>query len=750
LIPPAAFCILRFSIVRRKLVICLLLAALTLAAFWPVGRLGFSIYDDEDYVVHNPHVVAGLTTGAIGWAFTSMDTDGWVPMTWLSHMMDCQWFGLNAGAHHWMNLGIHVANVLMLFLALVGLVEGGRRNFEYRISNNEYRMKGEKDPAPLVPLPSEGRGKDGGGRAGGTVWCCALAAALFAVHPLRVESVAWIAERKDVLSGLFFMLTLLCYVKGFTIHGSGFRVYYWLAVVFFALGLMSKGMLVTLPFVLLLLDYWPLGRNSGFNAWTLQRLVVEKLPFFALAVAACVVTFVSQRAGGSVVSLHGMPLGWRIENALWSSLAYLGKTVWPENLAVCYPIRRIAWWEALSAALALTSLTTLCLWRARRRPYLLVGWFWFLIMLAPVIGLVQIGKQAMADRYTYLPSIGLCLIAAGGMAELASRSKPWRAAMILLAIGLVLACVPATWRQLGFWQDDVKLFSHAIEVRQADNYEGYLFLGNALVRAGRLDAAIQNYQASLQIDPDEMSHQEEAHYNVGAVLAAQKKFQEAAVHFAAALQLDPNNADAHAGLGRVLAAQKEYAEAEAEYTKALALKQALALKPDDPAITKALRAATLMAQSEIALTNYLEVLKTNPTAEIHAAVSAILILQGNPQGAVEHYQAGLRLQPDSPEILNNLAWLLSTCADARIRNGAQAVNYAKRACELTHDRQVTAIGTLAAAYAEAGQFDEAVATAQKACALAEQNGQPQLLQKNQELLELYQAHQAYHETANSP
>ena len=417
--------------------------------------------------------------------------------------------------------------------------------------------------------------------------------------------------------------------------------------------------------------------------------------------------------------------------------------MWPENLIVCYPLAPIPSWEVFIAVLVLAGLTALSIWRVRRDPWLLAGWLWFLIVLAPVIGLVQIGKQSMADRYTYLPSIGLFIMAAWGMAKAASRSKPWRAAVVLFALGLVVGCVAATRSQLRYWQDDVRLFSHAAEAGRDDSYEAYLFLGNAQVRAGRLEAAIQSYQTSLRIDPDELSHEEEAHYNVGAVLAGQKKFQEAAVHFAAALQLDPNNADAHAGLARALAAQKEYADAEAEYTKALAL------KPDAPAITKALRAATLMAQSEISLTNYLEALKTNPSPVFHAEVAAILILQGNPQGAVEHYLAALRMQPDSAEILNNLAWLLSVCPDARVRNGAQAVKYAQRACELTHNQQTVALGTLAAAYAEAGQFDDAIATAQKACALASQQGQAELLRRNQELLELYHRHQAYHEAANS-
>lgn len=712
----------------HQVFICLLLAGITLASFWPVGRLGFTIYDDEEYVVKNPHIQAGITADTLSWAFTTTHTGNWHPITWISYMLDCQMFGLKASGHHWMNLGFHIASTLLLFVGL--------RNMT------------------------------------GTMWRSALVAALFAVHPLRVESVAWISERKDVLSAFFMMLTLLCYAKSVTgnqklatgskrqmtgtnsilsrvtRHASPF---YLLALFFFALGLMSKPMLVTLPVILLLLDLWPLGRVAG-DKWQMTRfripvpqfsilkpLLGEKLPFFLLSVASCIATVQAQSSGGSVVSLNGLPLDWRIENSLVSYASYLGKIVWPENLAVFYPIRRIPAWETIGSGLLLAGLTVFCVRRLRRQPYLFVGWFWFLVMLVPVIGLVQVGKQSMADRYSYLPSVGLFIMVAWTMAAIASASKFWRGAMTLGAAGLVLACLPGIRHQLNYWQNDVSLFRHSIEVTPEDNYEGYLFLGNALVESGDLDAAVQSYQSSLQIAPDEMTHLEQAHYNLGCVLFQQSKFQEAEAHFGQALQLDDNDVEAHAGLGRALAAQKKFAEAEAEYSNALRL------RPDDAALSKELNVVIIKAESESALAALYEALKVKPTPETHVQIATIQIIQGNYPDAREHYLAALQLQPDAPDILNNLAWLLVACPDTHIRNGAQAVKYAERACELTGYRMARTVGTLAAAYAEAGRFEEAIATAQKACDLAEKSNDPALLQKNQELLMLYRAHQPYHD-----
>lgn len=717
----------------RQVFICVLLAGITLIAFWPVGRLGFTIYDDQEYVVKNPHVQAGINAETIGWAFTTNDTGNWHPVTWLSHMLDCQLFGLKAGDQHWMNLGFHTASAILLFLVLK------------RMTGVRSGTSAKTAAAPVQPESSLAETR--------SVWCSALVAALFALHPLRVESVAWISERKDVLSAFFMMLMLWAWAhyaqkpklgketSALRLPTSGF---YWLALAFFALGLMSKPMLVTLPIILLLLDFWPLGRFSDLRsvpeASTIKRLLFEKLPFFLLCVASSIATFHAQNAGGSVVSLGGLPLGWRIENSLVSYVTYLGKIIWPENLALLYPIRQIPPWETFSSAVLLAGLSAFCLWRMRRQPYLFAGWFWFLIMLIPVIGLVQVGKESMADRYTYLPSIGLFIAVVWGMAGIASVSKLRQTGMILGGAAMLVACLAGARHQLNYWQDDVTLFGHSIEVTKAENYEGYLYLGNALVESGKLDAAVRSYESSLQIAPEESTHLAQANYNLGYVFLRQKKFQEAGVQFGKVLQLDYNYADAHVGLGHVLTSQNKNAEAETEYSIALSL------RPDDPVIKRALAIAHLKAAGEKALTALNESLRVQPTADAHVQIAAIQTILGNFQDAVAHYQAALRFEPDSPDILNNLAWLLATCPNAQIRNGNQGVVYAEHACELTHYGVPRIVGTLAAAYAEARRFDDAVSTAQRARDLAEKLGEPALAQKNQELLKLYRANRPFHES----
>jgi len=722
---------------RREHLICAALVIITLIGFWPVGHLGFIIYDDHDYVTENLNVQAGITAAAVHWAFTTTHAGNWHPLTWLSHMLDCQLFGLKASGHHWTNLGFHIANTLLLFVLLREMT--------------------------------------------GAVWRSALVAALFAWHPLRVESVAWISERKDVLSGFFFMLTLFfyagyarrvtsgqpsprfgtasrCQVTGpekvmpasvwsrVTCHPS---LFYWLALVFFALGLMSKPMLVTLPVILLLIDFWPLGRVA-IDGWPVthsglpvlqhsafSHLLFEKIPFLALSLASSLMTFSAQQKAGYVVSADSLTWYWRIVDTLVFYTAYLGKTFWPANLAIFYPYRQIPLYEFVCSALLPVLLSVLFVRRWRSQPCLLIGWFWFLVMLLPVIGLVQVGLQSIADRYTYLPSIGLCIIMVWAMAGLASVSMLYRAVTTVFAAGLLLACLLGTRHQLGYWQDNVKLFSRSIEVTRENNFEGFLLLGNAFLGEGNLDEAAKEFQAALVIAPNF----EEAHYWLGRVYLRQRQWPEAEEQLRAAERLNHDNVDTHIGLGDVLAAQDKYAGAEAEYLTALQL------KPDNLAAREAL-AAVLAKKGETdkALTCLYEGLNIQPTAEIHAQIAEILTTEGNVQEAVGQYLAALKLSPDSLDALNNLAWVLATSPDTGIRDGARAAQFAERACELTRYQKTIFVGTLAAAYAEAGRFDDAMATAEKAIALAGKNGESALLQKNRELLELYRAHRAYHET----
>src|ERR1035437_2719634 len=803
---------------RREWPICLALIVITLTAFWPAGHLGFILYDDygeNGYIVDNTNIQAGITFESIRWAFTTTQASNWHPVTWLSHMLDYKWFGLNASGHHWMNLGFHIANTLLLFLVLNRMMR-----LRSEASSPQAGLRSKKSIGATTPQvglrrddqpQSYGSLQQNEGEAGntaraatapqaGTVWCSALVAALFALHPTHIQSVAWISERKDVLSGFFFMLTLWAYAQyvscarrkvpgeirtsnieprkasprgghrtsnaerdasRITHHASR---YYLLCLFSFALGLMSKPMLVTLPVILLLLDFWPLGRVArllGASArqasdqpsprlrpagkWRMTRfglpvpqpstfnhLLFEKLPFVALSLASSVVTFCAQ--GVSVVPLDYVSWDSRIENALAAYTAYLGKTFWPVNLAIFYPYTTIPPWEVFGSGLLLIFLSVFCIRRMRFQPYLLVGWFWFLVTLVPVIGLAQVSVQSMADRYLYLPSIGLFIMVAWGMAGLASLSQLWRTGMTIGAAALLLACLLDTRYQLRYWRDSVTLFSRALEVT-GENPMGNYFFGHGFWVSGNLDEAAKNYRSVLRSAPNS----EDVHYRLGYILCLQKKWPEAGVQFGEALRLNPDNAFAHKYLGDTLVAREKFAEAGTEYATALQL------RPDDVVIREAMALLVKKAETAKALASLYETLKSQPTAEAHARIAARRTTQGEFQDAIEHYNEALRLRPDSPDVLNNLAWLLATCTDAHIRDGTQAVKLAERACELTHYHLTPMVGTLAAAYAEAGRFDDAISTAQKACTLATESGDQDLLKRNQELLVLYRAHRPYRE-----
>jgi Tfp pilus assembly protein PilF len=553
-------------------------------------------------------VQAGWTRASVFWAFTTKSQANWHPLTWLSHMFDCELYGLRPWGHHLSSLLIHLANVLMLMFLLR--------------------------------------------RATGSLWCSTFVAAVFAVHPLHVESVAWVAERKDVLSAFFWMLASWCYIR--YVERPGMGRYVWV-VLSFALGLLAKPMLVTLPFAFLLLDYWPLGRLSAAGPkdsnrtirWDrISQLLWEKTPLFILSAVSAAVTYLAQRGFGVVASLERLPFSVRLGNALLTYVKYIGKMFWPRNLAVFYPHPgfNLSPWQVLIASLVLilVSLQVFRLWK--RHAYLAVGWLWYLGTLVPVIGLVQVGRQAMADRYTYIPLIGIAIMVAWGIPELlicwpgaekvlGRRQKT----MLALCAGLVISILTGiTWIQVGYWHGSGTLFEHALSMT---------------------------------------SNNEVAHTNMGVYLQQQGKLREAVAHYSEALRIAPDFVDALNLLG------------------------------------------------------------------------SALMRVGRTEEALSCYRDSLHRNPDQPGALNDLAWYLATSETERVRNGAEAIRLATQACELTGYRDANFLGTLAAAFAEAGRFNEAAQTAQKAVGMALSSGEKELLRELREQSDLYKMRRPYREHA---
>ena len=676
----------------KTVLICLLLAAGALAAYWPVLNCEFVNIDDWAYVTDNSHVKAGLTWSSVVWAFRGTVAGNWHPLTILSHMLDCQVYGLRASGHHFTNLLFHVANTLLLF------------GFLQRLTR--------------------------------ATWRSALVAALFAVHPLRVESVAWVAERKDVLSAFFFMLTLWAYGRfaeirnpksetrslkqetesaarvgvpglGGEVRLSSARLWYLTAMVMFALGLMSKPMLVTLPFVLLLLDYWPLRRFTNppihqstnpslqYSSSPILRLVLEKLPFFLLAAAASVVAFLAQKSGGAVVALQAFPFRARLANAGVSYVRYLAKTMWPDPLAVFYPYE--GGWGAgrvLGAAVLLAALSLAAIVMARRRPYWFVGWFWFAGTLVPVIGLVQIGSQALADRYTYLPLIGIFVLCCWGLGELVAP-RVGRRVVAIGAVLLLLGFAVVTRVQLRHWKNSQALFEHAVQVT-AHNARAQYCLGFILETQGKTAEAFGRYAEAIRDLPEFT----EAHCGLAGIWAGQSKLEAAANEYRAALRCQSDFPQAHYGLADVLVKQ---------------------------------------GQGDQAIIHYTAALRSRPDyAEAHYQLATLLTRKMDIGQAIVHYREALRLKPGWLEALNNLAWILATQPDERHRNGAEAVRLAARAVELTGTNNPGALDTLGAAYAELGHFAEARQTAEQAFRLAAASRQEALMTELRSRLDLYQ------------
>lgn len=628
--------------------------------FGQTRHFGFVTYDDDTYVFENPVIKAGLTLAGLRWFFTNPHSDNWHPLTSISHMLDVQLYGPFAGGHHVTSVLLHAVATVLLFLIL-------------------QRMTG-------------------------AFWRSALVAVLFAVHPLRVESVAWISERKDVLSGVFFMLTLWAYVT--YVRSARPRVYYVILLVAFTLGLMSKPMLVTMPFLLLLLDYWPLRRmgrgegeaQDGARAVEVRRrgfgfLILEKLPLLALATVSGVMTVVAQR--GSLTPIERLPLSLRLENGLIAYMTYLRQMVCPTKLAVLYPLPRT--WPSLwlaSLAVIVVGGLSYAAWRTRKaHPYFFVGWFWYLGMLVPVLGLIQAGEQARADRYTYLPSIGIGIAVVWLLHAL---TRQWRSRPMIFApisAVVVLTFAGLAWRQVPVWRNGETLWRHTIEVT-GENPTAENNLGNSLLLVGKTDEGIPHYREALRLRPNYPA----AYNNLGTSALRQGKLDEAIANYQTALSQQPNSVQVQINLAGAYAQAGRLNEAIDEYN---------------------------------------EILKQREIARVYADLAAVLIKIGRGKEAIQDWQRSLELIPFDVRVQNDLAWFLSTSTIRDLRNGAAALQLADRFNQASNYNDPILLRTLAASYAESEEFTAAQQVAQRALGLAAAQGKAGLADKLRTEEELY-------------
>ncbi len=637
----------------RPRLIALLLALTTLLVYLPVTRNGFLDYDDDEYVTNNQVVQNGLTFNGIHWAFTTFHASNWHPLTWFSHMMDCELFGLNPGAHHFVNVLFHAANSVLLFALLLRLT--------------------------------------------GVLWPAAFIAALFAWHPLHVESVAWIAERKDVLSTFFALLSLLSYVR---YAKDNRRRSFWVALIFFALGLMAKPMLVTLPFVMLLLDFWPIQR---LNHSTIQRLLVEKIPFFILTAISCLITFIAQHSGDAIVSFKNVPLPYRLQNMFVAYADYLQKIFWPENLAVVYPLPETISARAVSCAGAvLFSVFAAAWWWRKCAPYLPVGWLWFLGMLVPVIGLVQAGGAALADRYTYLPATGVFVAVTFGALALGERFQLPKMILAAAAVSVLAACLILTEKQLHYWHDSETLFTHTLAVTK-NNDIAHVNLGVAFEQENKPDAALAEYRKAEKLAPTRF----QIHNNLGNLLDNLGQLDAALAEYREAVRLNPNAPFLHDSLGLVLVELGNFGGAMDEFTNAARL---------DPAYPWP-----------------------------HFQLAKALLKQGHDAEAIDQLHAALRLDPDNYQILAYLAHVLAAGENPQFRDGKTALVLASKANTLTGGGQPVVMDALGMAYAETGDFTNAIDVTQKALDLANAANLKKI-EPIQQRLELYKNHQPWRES----
>jgi tetratricopeptide (TPR) repeat protein len=773
---------------RVSLVFAALITA-TFAVFWSVMHHGLVNYDDPQYITENEHVRSGLTWANLVWSLGTGYASNWHPLTWVSHMIDVQLFGLRFGWHHLINLLLHVANVLLVFLFLR--------------------------------------------RTTGALHKSAFATSLFAIHPLHVESVAWLAERKDLLSGFFFLLALLAYAgyartdnrqsssdiravaatrscnKTMPDRRSHLRKTgcYVLALLCFALGLMSKPMIVTLPFVLLLLDLWPLQRFSFRISPApphppLGFLLLEKIPFLLLTAGSCAMTVIAQGTGGAVNSLDQLPFRLRLANAVVSYFSYLQQTFYPIGLSVFYPFRAdYSGLEILSALGCLLIISAWAIKQAQRNPFWLVGWLWYLGMLVPVIGLVQVGTQARADRYTYLPLLGVFIGVSWGLGTMGFVSRKKQVAACFAASVGLLVLAGLAQKQVSYWQSTQTLFEHADKVTSRNyvaaanlateelnrgNYglANQLFnraleystncgpaatmkyhygvalqlqgrglealpyleqsavpahfaaernyrLGISLLEAGRVADAESALNRALGAKPESPEYQ----LGQAALLFQQGRTQDAEAQFRSVLAKHPDSDRAHRTFADFLLTLKRPAEASAEYG------HAVELQPTNAALRRLYASALSQSGKAGEATQQLEAaIRLDPlNAAAEFELGELLDRPGSGAQAVPHYARALEIEPAMVSALNNLAWILATSKDPALRNGQRAVGLAEQACKLTDWKSPPLLGTLAAAYAETGCFEKAITLAQRAKEEAASIGLDAVVKRNEELLPLYRS-----------
>lgn len=681
----------------RTILIYAILTLATLIVFWPVRNFRFVNFDDHVYITDNPYVCAGLTRIGAIWAFTTNHSSNWHPLTWLSHMLDCQFFGISPGRHHFVNLVFHIINTLSLFAVLLRMTR--------------------------------------------KAWQSAFVAALFALHPLHVESVAWASERKDVLSTMFWLLTMAAYLH-YTKLPNIRR--YLSVLLFFALGLMAKPMLVTLPFILLLLDYWPL---DSFDKKNFYHLVFEKIPLFVLSAASCITTIIVQHSGGALESTEAIPLGFRIGNAIVSYAKYIQKTFWPAKLAFFYPHPAMEF-NLLSLLVSLVLLLAVSIYIIShfRRKYLLVGWLWFIGTLVPVIGFVQVGAQAMADRYTYVPLIGIFIIIAWGACDLLTKLKYHKYIIIISAAAILIVLSICSRIQVLYWHDSITLFEHALKVTEK-NYTAHSCLAYVLYEQGKVDEAIAHNRLAIEFNPTYL----DAQFNLGGIFFRQGNFPEALKHFYNVLQISSDYAKAHRNIAKILAKQDKPAEAIVHYENILKIQPvdydaqngigiALARigKCDeaiehfnlaiqiDPNIAEAYNnlGFTLIRRGKFdeAAPHLAKAVQLDPNnAGTHYQFARVLTEKNDLKEAVAHLKEALRLEPDNIEPMINLVWLLSTNKQSEFFDPNEAICIASRACELTNHQDPATMDTLALAYGAAGKYDKAIDIAEKALKMVKTN-----------------------------